>query len=243
MVRVFALAPETLRRMLRRTLLRFQALVTVSFLAFGLYLASTPGPVRWQIAGPIVAVIALAYFLVIFFNFRQQLRLLYSVRYEVDNSSIVYRQAHQEPLRIMRADISGVIERGDGLWVETVDGAGLLVPYGLSGSGDEEMRGALEGWIGIRQLNRQRHIPVGRLLLIGLGGSLLVLIFANRLEVIVPLGVLALLYGLYTERRVNLQQDSTPGHVRMYNMAFSFLIFVIVMKSCLITLSLLLTGI
>src|SRR5574338_1164844 len=121
MLRIYALAPETLRRMMRRTFWRFQALVTASFLVFGLYLAFLAGPVRWQVAGPILILIALAYFFVIFFYYRVQLRVLYSARYEIDGSSISYRQAGQNVLRIMRTDIASVRVRKDGLWIETND--------------------------------------------------------------------------------------------------------------------------
>lgn len=239
MVRVFALAPETLRRILRRTLLRFQALVTVSFLAFALYLTFLSTPVRWQLAGPIVGIVALAYFLVIFFNYRQQLRLLYSIRYEMDHSAIIYRQANQAPLRLMRADVTGAVERKDGLWIETVDGAGLLILNGLARNGDQEMRSVVENWVEIRRAVPQQGAPFGRMVLIGLAGMLVVLLFANRLEIILPLGVLALVTGLYTERRLTRIQDAVPGRMRMYNMAFSFLIFVLIMKSCLIGMAML----
>ena len=45
MLRTYAISPEKLRQMLRQLLLRFQGIITISFLLFGLYLALY-GPVR-----------------------------------------------------------------------------------------------------------------------------------------------------------------------------------------------------
>ena len=236
MLHTYALAPDTLRRMLRRVFWRFQIITTISFLAFGLYLAWFGQPVNWQLAGPAVGLIALAYFFILFLNYRQQLRILYSVRYEIDNSSITYRQHGQEPLRVMRADITAVQERNDGLWIETVSGSSnLLVPCGLARDGDDLVRRTLSSWTGLDPAQGYPRSPVATVVLIGLGGAILVLLFANNLWLILLFGLAILAYGLYTERRLVRTSDAAPGTVRMYNLAFSFLIFVIIMKSCILS--------
>jgi hypothetical protein len=238
MFRAYALAPETVQRFMRRLYWRFQAMVTLTFAIFGIYLAFLGGPVNWRAAGPIVAVIALAYFFIIFFNYRSQLRLLYSLRYEIDGSSITYRQVGQDPRRISRADITRVEERKDGLLVEMVDeGGALRIPYGLARGGDVDFRTTLGAWLGVVPVTARKRPSMRRLFLLGGGSALLVLLFANSLLVILPLLILVFLFGLYTERRVSLHPDAGPGAARMYNMAFSFVIFVILMKSCLLALT------
>lgn len=238
MLRTYALSPDTLRRFLWRTLLRFQVIVTLSFLVFGLYLALFAKPVDWSFASLIMFVIGLAYFFIIFFNYRQQARMLFSVRYDIDGNSIIYRQRGQDVLRIMRADITYVLERGDGLWIETRDPrVRLLIPYGLARDGDADMLNTLQAWTEVERRADHRN-PLPWLLIIGLLGALLILLFANTLYLILPLGALLVAFALFTERRVGRNYPTFPGIVRMYSMAFSFLIFIILMKSCFIGLAL-----
>jgi hypothetical protein len=240
-LRTYALAPQTLRRLLRQTFWRFQIFVTASFLAFGLYLGLFSGPVRWQIAGPAVGVIALAYFFIIFNHYRQQLRILYSVRYEIDGSSIIYRQVSQAPIRISRADIRRVIILKNGLWVETVyAGQKLLIPYGLAREGDADFRATLEAWVEqIEGLPAARLDTRWRAWLPGFLAALLGLLFANSLWLILLVGAGALIYGLFIERRLFKNQDALAGSSRTYGMAFGFLFFILILKTCLISITLL----
>lgn len=238
MVRTYALAPKTVQRMMARIFWRFQIITTVSFLLFGLYLAFLSGPVRWERAIPLLVIVAVVYFFIIFFHYRTQLRYLYGLRFEIDGSSIVGRQTGREPVRISRADIAAVRLRKDGLQVETVDGVAMRIPYGLARDGDADFRETLGAWIGVIPLEACPPAPVGRLLLAGILGAALILLFANSLAVILPLLLATVVYGLYTERRLANASDSGQTVVRTYNMAFSFLIFVIAMKSCMIAMTL-----
>jgi hypothetical protein len=234
----FSLSPETLRKYLLRSLKRFQVYITISFLLFGLYLAWFAGPVHWPTAIIISAVIALAYFLIIFFNYRQQIRLLYSVRIELDGSGIIYHQLGAEPLRISRADVVRVQEREDGLWIETVDPRiNMLVPLGLSRDGDEVVRLMLKKWASVEPLIRNSLDPHRWLRIVIYLLAILILLFANTLWIIIPLSAAVFVYGVYAERRLARVYDFTPGVKRMYSMAFSFLIFVITMKSCIMLTS------
>ena len=236
MLRTYALAPQVLNRMLRWTFWRFQIITTVSFLVFGVYLTTFNRPIQWSVALPITALIALAYFLVIFFNYRQQMRMLYSMRIELDNSSISYRQLGQDPVRVMRADVVAACEQKNGLLVETVDPrVALFIPNGLANDGDQDVRATLDAWVGIEK-RVKGELTEGWLLLVGLGGSIIILLFANTLWVIIPLGVVLIGYGMFTERRLAHQPGSSPAQMRSYNMAFSFLLFLILMKSCMIGL-------
>lgn len=238
MFRTYALAPETVARILRGTIWRFQILVTLSFLVFGLYLALFAGPVRWSIAGPMVGMVALAYFFIIFFTYRTQLRLLYSIRYEIDGSSVIFRQLKQDPLRIMRADMVAVEPRSDGLLIHTVDEDGkLLIPYGLARNGDQDVLSTLEAWVGIHARAKRSRFPVRKMVIIGTGGALLILLFANSLLITLVLGVLVIVLGTFTERRLIHVKEAPPGEVQMYNMAFSFLVFILIMKSCFIAMA------
>ena len=240
MLRSYALSPNTLRKILRNSFLRFLGNVTISFLVFGLYLALFNHPVKWSFAGPVVGVIAAAYLLIMFFNYRQQLRILFSARYELDGSSVIYRQLQKEQLRIMRADVTAVQERKNGLWIQTVDSrVSMLVPYGLARDGDADMRRTLDLWVGVSPRDREKRDPVIRPVVIGGVGGLLVLLFANNFWILLGIVVLIILYSIWIERRYGQAYDRYPGAMRSYNMAFSFLIFVILMKSCLIYFSML----
>ena len=239
MLRTYALSPAALRRILMRTFWRFQIIVTLSFLAFGLFLASGGQPINWLAAGPVVFVIALAYFFIIFYNYRQQMRLLYSVRIELDNSSIIYRQAGMAPHRVMRGAILGVHEMKEGLLIETDDARlNLFVPFGLSRDGDTDVRRALAAWSQFEPL--RRTYPTGGWWWVGGGvaAAIAILLFANRLWLVAGLGVILFAYGSYLENRLQRSINASPGMVRMVTMAFTFLIFVVVMKSCFLTVTL-----
>jgi hypothetical protein len=241
MLRTYALSPSALRRYLMRTCWRFQGIVTLSFLTFGLFMASAGQPINWLVAGPVVLVIALAYFLIIFLNYRQQMRLLYSVRVELDGSSIIYRQAGNPPHRVMRGAILGVRETRNGLLIETDDPRlDLFVPFGLSRDGDSEVRRALAAWSQFEPM-RKNHIPGAWWMVIGgVIAALAILLFANSLWMVALLGVALFAYGTYLENRLQRSIRVVPGMVRMVTMAFTFLIFVVVMKSCFLTVTLVL---
>jgi hypothetical protein len=235
MFRTYALAPITVRRLLSWIFWRFQLLVTASFVGFAAYLGLFAKTVVWEAAITISTIIALAYFFVIFFHYRQQIRLLYSIRYEIDGSKIVYRQVGKEPLPVSRADIVKVHTRPNGLWIETATpGGGLFVPFGLSRDGDTDLRETLSAWTGTEIIDELRQGQGARLWILVLVGSLLVLLFANSLFLVIPAGALVLFLALYNERRFLRKPGINPGVVRMYNIAFSFFLFVILMKACLI---------
>ncbi len=239
MLRTYVLAPETVRRFLRRTYWRFQAICGLSFLGFALYMMILSRPVDLQVAGPIVVIIALAYFFIIFFNYRQQLRTLYSARYEIDDSSITYRQVHQQPLHISRANIIQVQEREDGILIETTEpGHGLFIPFGLAREGDSDFQSTLQAWTKYLPTPKKRSVKTW-LWVFGLIGSALVLLFANNLWLVLALGIFMLAFGLYAERRLRRFRNIPLGTVRMYSMAFSILMLVILMKACLLGLALL----
>lgn len=239
MLRSYALAPETIRRFLSRTFWRFQLIAFLSFVGFGGYLALMAGPIQWNFAGPILGLIALAYFLIIFFNLRQQLRALYSARYEIDDSSVMYRQQKQLPLHISRANIVQASERADGIWIETTSPtSNLFVPYGLARDGDLDFYNTLSAWVKVERMARARRAGVW-LWSVGLASSLLVLLFANNLWLILLLGLFILAFGIYTEQRLRKASSVTFATVRMYNMAITFLVIVISMKTCLIGITML----
>lgn len=228
--------------MLRRMLLRLLGFTTLSLLMFCAYLVLFGGPVRWEVAGPAFGLIALAYFLILFLSYRQNLRWLYSVRYELDYSSITFRQRNREPLRVARADIIDVEVDRDGLQIRTVSGSpDLFVPRGLARSGDEDVRQTLLKWTGSRVPPVPPQPRRAKALMMGVGGSLLVLLFANQLGLIIPLGLATLAYGIFLEQRMNAAAESDPGTVRTFSAAFTFLIFVIVMKACLVSMSMMLS--
>jgi hypothetical protein len=185
---------------------------------------------------PVVVVIALVYFVILFFNYRQQLRLLYSVRVDLDGSSIAYRQAGQEPQRVMRGAIARVLEHKDGYLIETSDPRfHLMIPNGLARDGDEAVRTALMTWSGIVPLPRHRSSEPA-LSLFGFVSAVFVLVFVNSLWIVIPLGIFIFFWGFYAERRLARASTVLPGTIRMYNSALAFLLFVILMKSCILTL-------
>jgi hypothetical protein len=235
MLRTYSLAPDTVRRVLRRTFWRFQGFSALSFLGFGLYLAILAQPVDWQMAGPMVGIIALVYFLIIFYNFRQQLRFLYSVRYEIDDSSITYRQLKQPPLHISRAIITRAQERKDGISIETSDSRiKLFVPCGLAREGDADFYTTLHAWVTVQP---EALSPSGAEIWVwiaALASSFLILVLANSLWISLALTLFFIIFGLYVDRRLKRSPNLLPSTIRTYNMAIGFLVFVILMKSCLL---------
>jgi hypothetical protein len=234
MLRTYALAPNTIRRLLGRTFWRFQMIALASILGFSGYLALQEGPIQWGVAGPILGLIAMTYFFIMFFNMRQQLRTLYSARFEIDDSSVVYRQLKQLPQHISRANIVQVSERPDGIWIENTNPkSNLFIPYGLARDGDSDIFSTLQLWVKVEPLERRRRIG-GWLVVFGAVGALLVLLFANNLWLILSLGLFILAFGTYAEYRLRKNNSVPFTTIRMYNMAFSFLVIIIFLKACLI---------
>jgi hypothetical protein len=233
-MRSYALAPETIRGYLRRTLLRFHIVVVLCFLAFGVFLVSRPDTIQWTLVLTIVAVTAVAYFTVIFDFYRRQLRAMVSIRIEITNSSIVFRQKDREPIVIHRADVIEVQARKDGLLVLTsYKNIWLLIPYGLSGEGDADVLRELSTWIGLEILPALRNSLISRVFWLCVLSGLLIVIFANSLVTAVIMGALLLLFGIYFEQWMKSYEVELRV-IRTYNMGFAFLVFVIVMKSCLL---------
>ena len=94
--------------------------------------------------------------------------------------------------------------------------------------------------MGVVPIEARPRAPLGPQFAIAIGGSLLVLLFANSLVIILPLLVAAVVMGFGLEQRLALEGERGAGHARMYSLAFNFLIFVILMKSCLIASALVL---
>ena len=228
----YGLARQTIRRQMRRTFWRFQIFVTVSFLAFGIYLALN-APVNWWVAGPITFIIALAYFLLIYFHDRQQRRILYSLRIEVTPSFITRRQVFEDPFTINRANVTLIEERVDGLHIRTTDPRlRMFIPNGLAGVGDQEIRAILRKWGQFKPLPRAHNGPRRLLFWFSVIGSFLILLFVNNLWLMIALGIFLFAFGTYAEYRLSHREHVDVMVTRSYSLAYSFLIFVIVMKSC-----------
>lgn len=235
-MRTFALSPDTIRRQLRRVFWRFQIMVTLSFLAFGGYLALNQ-PVNWAIAAPILAVIALVYFLIIFIHYRQQQRTLNSFRLDAAQSSLTLRQWGQPPLMIARGHIYAIQDRKDGLWIYTADPRiRMHIPRGLDGDGDQVIRALLASWKHVERVYNIRGNPDRITTWLMLIGSVLILLFGNTLYVIVPVAVFLFAFGTYAERRILITHDLGINVSRLYSMAFGFLIFMIAMKTCVLAM-------
>jgi len=237
LLRTYALSPEALRGYLRRTFWRFQIIVTLSFLLFGLYLALFARPIRWVIVIPMLVVIALAYFFIIFLNYRHQMRVLYSVRIELDGSGVIYNQFGQEPLRISRADITQARERNDGLFIETVDPRlKMLIPNGLARDGDQAVRQDVAAWVKIKPNEASAREGLFWARMGAYGAAFMILLFVNQFWLAALLGLALFAYGSYTQARLNRVHFDSPGTVRFYSSALTFIIFIILMKSCLLGL-------
>jgi hypothetical protein len=257
MLRSYALAPETIRRLLRRSFWRFQVIAAISFVGFGLYLALRPGPVDWNSAGPMVALIAVVYFAIIFYQFRLQLRTLYNERYELDDSSITYRQGKQRPMHISRADIARALERSDGISIEISGShASLLIPRGLAREGDADFRATLGTWVTVQPVAGIDQPPWHRRFEVWAWGAvvvvaLLVMFLFENLWLVAGLGVLVIAFAFVTDRQPGWSRRSAltqrltdlvsenPNRIRVMNMAVGFLVFVILVKFCLISFTLL----
>ena len=230
----FPLAPETIRMMLLRSRLRAQLIVTITFLVFAVSVTSSGQPVNGWVVGGVIAVLFLADFATIFFSYRSQLRALYSVRIEINSRQVVFRQFNHEPVVINRADVEDLTETRDGLLITTPYARlKMLIPRGLAKNGDFEVRRILSEWAPIdrRQIAGRRTSWL--MFWFSVLAGLFILMFANSLLIAVPLGVFLFFFGTYAERRLNSTYDVDPRIIRSYSIAFSFLIVVVMMKSCL----------
>ena len=239
MQRSYVLAPNTLRRIMRAVFWRFQLIVIISFLGFGLFLARSGRAIHWALVLPMVGVIALVYFLVIFLYYRQQIKLLYSIRYEVDGNGIIYRQIGQPSMRIGRADIAAIREGKDGIQIETVTpGVNLQIPRGLAQSGDRDLREILNAWSVIQPAEHNQNNPWLGLIFTGAAVALLIVFLTNNLWVTMPLVLFLVGFAIYSNRWMLKIPSSKPGMARMYSFAISFLVFMAIMKSLLLAMSL-----
>lgn len=240
MLRTYFLSPETLRRMIRRAFWRFQFVVTATFLALCANFYLLGDPVNWNVAGPILIFLAFIYFLLIFINYQQQLRLLLSLRYEVDGNSISLRQIGHPTLSVFRADITAVNENDRGVQIYTANPrVHLLIPKGLSRNGDEDFHLTLIQWHPDRFTQSTTNRWLSRSLWIGVPIGLLIILFVNSLWLFWVAMVLVTGYTLFIEQLLMRALDTQPGYYRMVNLAFSFLFLIVIIKSCLMYFQLL----
>lgn len=235
MNRVYAISPRSLRKMLRRLVLRSHAVAAAGFVFFGLYLILFAPAVKPGLLFLILSIVALAYFLVIFFQYRHELRVLYSIRVEINPVGIIYREIKQLAVLITSQNYGGAEEQHRGLLVQLkVPPHELFIPHGLIGDGDFELRQILASWGPFRKLERRRLKLLFRLRLVSFTGAVLILLWINQMWVVVSLGVFLFLFGTYTEMRLMHVHSAEPGVTRLYSASYAFLVFTVLMKSCLL---------
>jgi len=220
---------------LRRLFWRFQIVATVGFLLFGLYLALFARPIRWAIVIPILAVIGLAYFSIIFVHYRHQMRVLYSVRVELDGSGVIFNRYDQDPLRISRADIIRATERKDGLFIETIyPRLNMLIPNGLARDGDRAVREDVSAWVRIEPVNRRGYQGLYWVRTGAYALAFIILLFVNQFWLSAGTGLLLFGYVVFAGSHFDRIYNITPGTARFYSSALVFVIFLVFMKFCLL---------
>ena len=213
-------------------------MVTLSFVLLGVYLLLGAKPIRIEVLAPILLIVCLVYFYVIFYQYRRQLRVLYSVRVKIDGNGITYFELGQKPKRVTKNDFISVEERQHGFWVTSAAHQnGIFLPIGLVSDGDAEVRGLIETWGPLRRLERHKNSVRVKLQWITFTGAAMILLYANHLWIVIALGIFLFAFGTYTEMRLIRVHDVEPGITRLYSASYAFIVFLICVKSCFLGLT------
>ena len=228
----YPLAPETIRRELRRAFIRFQIAVIFILMILAGYLFADP-PLRWGVGLPIFLVVLAVYGWITVIHFRRERNFLQALRVDVTDRDLRLYTASRPPAEVNREDVFAVQEMKNGLYVSTYDYHELTVPFGLDQDGDAQVRDTLSAWTWIRPIPAYRYLS-DLPLFIGLLVSMIVLVLVNSLTPALIVGGALVLYYLVVYLRVRWVYQVDPQVFRSYTMALFFMVFIILMKLCLL---------
>jgi hypothetical protein len=166
-------------------------------------------------------------------HFRRERSYLTALRVDVTERDLRLFAGSRAALAVSREDVYLVQEQREGLYVATYDYHHLTVPFGLEEDGDAQVRGVLSTWARIRPIPAYRYLSDWPLA-IGLLVSLTVLLLVNALAPALVIGGGLVLYYLVVYLRTRWVYTVDPEVFQSYAMALSFLIFIVVMKLCLL---------
>jgi hypothetical protein len=231
-VKTYPLSPTTIRRQLWRAFFRFQVAMFFILMILASYLFSDP-PLRWVVGLPIFLVVLAVYAWITITHFRRELNFLRTLRVDLTERDLRLHTGFRPPAAVSRDDVYAVQELHEGLYVSTYDYKHVTVPFGLDEDGDEQVRDTLSSWKWIRPIPAYRYLSDWPLF-IGLMVSMIVLILVNSLVPALIVGGSLALYYLIVYLRVRWVYDLDPQVFHSYTMALMFMIFIILMKLCLL---------
>lgn len=227
-MKTYSLAQDTIRRQLRRAFVRFQiAVFFILFILAGFLFTD------WVVGLPIFLIVMAAYVFITVTHFRRERRFLHSLRVDLTPDDLRLYLDYHPPAAVERRNVFAVQETHEGLYVSSYDTKHLTVPFGLADDGDQQVRATLSDWTWIRPIPAYRHLSDVPLF-IGLVVAMTVLVMVNTLYPALIVGGALVLYYLYVYFRVRWVFHLDPEVFRSYTMALTFMIFIIVMKTCIL---------
>lgn len=231
-MKTYSLAQTTIRRQLRRSFVRFQIAVVFILLILAGYLFAD-SQIRWAVGLPIFLIVLAAYIWITITHFRREWRFLHSLRVDLTPNELRLYLDNRPPAAVERRSVFAVQETHQGLYVSAYDYRHLTVPFGLSEDGDLQVRETLSSWTWIRPIPAYRHLSDAPLV-IGLVVAMFVLVMVNTLYPALIVGGSLVVYYIYVYFRVRWVIQLDPQVFRSYTMALSFMIFIIIMKTCIL---------
>lgn len=228
----YRLSQATIRRKLRLAFIRFQLAVIFLLAVLAGYLFSDPS-LRWVAGLPIFLGVLALYGWIAVLHFRHERRRLHALHVDVTERDLRLFSGELLVHSARREDVYQIQEQHAGLRVSTYDYRHLTVPFGLAEDGDEKVRDALSTWTHIRPIPAYRYLSDWPLA-IGLLVALFVLVLVNSLETALFFGGALAVYYLLVYLRTRWVYDIDPAAHQSYTLAMSFMIFIVILKLCVL---------
>lgn len=206
--------------------------MVLCLLVLATYLFSDPA-VRWLVGLPIFLAVLAAYIYITITHFRRERHFLENLRVDLTSKDLRLHLDGRSPLSVEGRDVFSVEETYEGLAIATYDYRKLTIPSGLAGDGDDQVRDMLTGYTWIRPIPAYRYLP-DLPLFVGLTVALVVLVMVNTLYSALFVGGGLLLYFTIVYLRVRWVFHIDPQVFRSYTLALSFMMFIIIMKTCIL---------
>ncbi len=234
-MKTYTLSPQGISRIRRRFLQRmslFLGIICLAVVGVNLWVIPNNGMTA-TIASIIVCIGVMTFALLRVLS--QNKEIWESIRIEITDEYIARSQVRIPQIRITRQEITSIEERDGGICIRTDDESKtLFIPSDLDENDYQEIRNKLSSWIAIQpksQKAKTQNAILLVLLIVGFG----ILFLSWSLWVVLLAGVSLTGYYVYYYWSLRKTKGIDPKFRRSTLISILFLLFVMIMKVCLLS--------